>query len=158
MPAITTRTTTTHSLRSSLTRAALGAVAVLALLLASDYAFVALYSHVMQPGLELAHYQEFAQLTAPPFATVLGLFVSYLVASWVIGGAANPWPRALLLVAACATLDAALVAAMGLANELLAVPSLLGELAKLVGAGLAAWTMTARRNPREGAAPSPARA
>ena len=133
-----------HAAASAVGRAALGACSVLAVLLAADYLFVAHYSYVMQPGRDLAHYQEFAQLTAPPFATVAGFFVTFIVASWMAAGDANPWPRALLLVAACAALDASIFAGMGLASEIVALPYLLSASSKLAGAALAAWCLQVR--------------
>jgi hypothetical protein len=143
---------------AALARAVLGALALLALVVAAVYAFVALYSHVMEPGRDLAYYQEFAQQTGPPFATVLGFFVTYLVAQRLASGAANPWPRALLLVAASEALEALMYAGMGAAGELLALPHLLAAFAKLVGAALAALSLQTVALRRARAAASPSRA
>jgi hypothetical protein len=72
-------------------------------------------------------------------------------------GAANPWPRSLGLAAACFALDASIIASMGLASEILALPQLLAAFSKLAGAALAALSlqMRAARRGREAASPSP---
>ena len=119
-------------------RVALGAVLTVLLLVASHFAFVALYSHVMDPGHDAAYYQEFAQRTGAPFATLLGIYVVFLVARWLIGSCeGSPLALALSLVVAIMLLNALLLLGMGALQEFARAPHLIGETGKLVGALLA---------------------
>jgi hypothetical protein len=150
--------TSVHPYRSGSAwlRAAIGAVAILVLLVASDYAFVAHYSYLMMPGRDLAHYQEFARLTAPPFATLLAPWVSFVVASRVIAGVANPWAAAAVLLSVALGLDVLTVVAMGFTSELFAAPQLLGMFAKACGIAIAAALRGSGRVARTAPAPAPA--
>ena len=116
----------------------MGAVTILVTLVVCHVAFVALYAHVMDPGHEASHYQDFAQRTGAPFATLLGVFVAFLVARWLIAGAGgNNLVLALALIVAVMVLNALLLLAMGSVGEFVRVPHLLGEAGKLVGAVVA---------------------
>jgi len=59
------------------------AVALEVVLVASAFAWVAVYSYLIHPGEELAYYQSYAESASPVVAVVMGIPYWYLACRWV---------------------------------------------------------------------------
>lgn len=103
-------------------------------LLIADVLFVALYSHLMNPGEGFEFYQDFARETGAPFVTVYAPLVSYLFALWWsrrVG--ATVWLHAVLLALLLLVMDVVTVVVAGEGVFLWHPANLLAQAAKIVG-------------------------
>ena len=87
-----------------------GTLLSLVVLIASAFAWVALYSYLVHPGESPAFYQRYAVRASPWVSLVLGFPVFYLVCRWI--GSRSPsraWPTAMGIFAIYLLLDLPLV-------------------------------------------------
>lgn len=63
--------------------AVIGALLAEVALIAAAFAWVAIYSYLLQPGQSSAVYQEYAQTASPYVSLLLGIPVFYLVCRWI---------------------------------------------------------------------------
>jgi hypothetical protein len=64
-------------------RAVLGAIAAEAAQITCAFAWVALYSHVLNPGRPMTHYEAHAQQSGPWVALIAGFLVFYAASRWI---------------------------------------------------------------------------
>ena len=64
-------------------RAFLAAIAAMAVLVAAAFGWVAIYSHLIEPGKGIEHYRAYAQQASPWVALVLGMPVFYGACRWI---------------------------------------------------------------------------
>lgn len=58
------------------------ALAAEAILIAAAFGWVAIYSHLLNPGHSLTYYQEYAQSASPWVSLIIGVPVFFFVARW----------------------------------------------------------------------------
>lgn len=63
--------------------AVVGLLAAEASLIAASFAWVAVYSHLVNPGHPLSFYQQYAQATGPYIALLLGIPALFVVCRWI---------------------------------------------------------------------------
>lgn len=83
-----------------------GALLAEAVFIAAAFAWVAIYSHLLDPGHPLAFYQEYARSASPWVSLLLGVPVFFLVARWI--GVRHPpagMPAAMALFALYCTVE-----------------------------------------------------
>lgn len=62
------------------------------IMIASAFSWVAIYSHLLQPGLSMEHYHAYAEQTAPWVALIVGIPAFFGAGWWIARKAgANPW-------------------------------------------------------------------
>lgn len=105
--------------------AVLGALAAEAAQVAAAFAWVAFYSHVIDPGQPLERYQDHAVTSGPWVSIVAGLPIFYLAARWIARGVAT----AVALFVVFLMIDGTLLVAAGG----------FGESWEVVGLVVASW-------------------
>ena len=95
--------------------AALGGLLVAEIaLVASAFAWVFVYSYLVNPGETPAFYQRYAQVASPWVSLVAGTPIVYLICRWIGSQApARAWPTAMALFALFVVVDLALVLSAG---------------------------------------------
>lgn len=94
-------------------------------LFASAFAWIFVYSQLVNPGETPAFYQRYAQVASPWVSLVAGTPIFYLVCRWIGSQApARSWPTAMALFALFVLVDLALVFSAGVPS-----PRLLGFVA-----------------------------
>lgn len=94
----------THNIRWA--AAPIGALIAEAALIAASFAWVAVYSYVINPGQPLAVYQAHAQASGPWVSILAGLPLFYAVSRWI----ARNRPTALTMWGIVVLVDAAILA------------------------------------------------
>jgi hypothetical protein len=75
-----------------------GAIFAETVLVAAAFAWVAIYSHLVNPGQSLAFYQEYAKGSSPYVSLLLGMPVFFTTCRWVgLRAQAAPWAAAMAL-------------------------------------------------------------
>lgn len=114
----------------------LGTIILFAMMIASAIAWVAFYSHALDPGHDAAFYEAYAAQASPIVSVVAGGPVFFLVARWLgrrRGSSRAPWfSTALYLL-----IDAALLAAVGAFASSIAFAFAGGAVLKIAGTALA---------------------
>jgi hypothetical protein len=113
------------------------AVGALAALVALSFAWVAIYSHVLHPGEELAFYQAYARVASPWVSVIAGVPLFWAIGAFArrrFGDAARA--NALAAFGVYAALSLAITAAAGSLAEIAGMEllSLATKLAALLGA------------------------
>lgn len=64
-------------------RVILAALGALIVLVAAAFAWVAIYSHLIEPGHDVAYYRQYAQQASPWVALTLGMPVYFAACRWI---------------------------------------------------------------------------
>ena len=94
-------------------RALVGAIVAEGVQIACVFGWVAIYSHLINPGQQLDHYQAYAQQSAPWVAVIAGFPIFYAASRWI----ARVRSSALALFGFFFFLDAGLTALSGVPFE-----------------------------------------
>lgn len=113
-------------------RALLGAIAAEAGQVAATFAWVAFYSHVVNPGQPFAVYERHAAFAGPWVSIFAGALIFYAASRWI----ARSIPTALALFAMFVVVDVAILAAMSQPAALASWPVIASYLTKLIACRL----------------------
>ena len=96
---------------------------VMSLNVAVSFLWVAVYSHLVNPGHDLAFYQSYAQVAAPYSSVLAGIPLVYAFGRWVArwGYREAPMKHAMVLWLTYVTLDVIIMVAAGAAGRLAAI-------------------------------------
>jgi len=89
-------------------RAALGALAAEVGQIAAAFGWVAVYSHLINPGQPMAHYQTYGQASGPWVSIMAGFPIFFAASRWIVGNI----PSALILWCVFLLVDGSLLLAL----------------------------------------------
>ncbi|HEY0115571.1 MAG TPA: hypothetical protein VGB54_07600 [Allosphingosinicella sp.] len=126
---------TKHRLAGDVVTGLVAAIALHAILIFMAFAWVAIYSHGIDPGHDQAFYEAYAMRSSPVVSTVAGGPVFFLVARWLTrrrGNGRAAWIGTAIYMAS----EIILLVAVGAIASWLALVALAGGLLKIAGTAL----------------------